>query len=101
MRFRNGMEYVNLQVGDTDLIGNKFNGHDLHLLLNQHGVRSVHCVCRKLSDDEDTILAERAPNRNYAQWLLNSKQFAFSDIVHLHLIHNTDFDIQLLPCFRV
>lgn len=97
MRFRNGMEYVNLQVGDTDLIGNKFNGHDLHLLLNQHGVRSVHCVCRKLSDDEDTILAERAPNENYAQWLLNSKQFAFSDIVHLHLIHNTDFDIQLLP----
>ncbi len=97
MRFLNCMEYINVQVGDTDLIGNKFNGHDLHLLLNRHGVRSVHCVYRKLSDDKDTILAELAHGENLAQWLLNSKYFAYSDIVHLHLIHNTDFDIQLLP----
>lgn len=29
--------------------------------------------------------------------MLRRKEFLFSDIVHLHLIHNTDFDIKMLP----
>ncbi|MEG0050077.1 MAG: hypothetical protein RR865_13030, partial [Clostridia bacterium] len=36
--------YINVQVGDNDLIGNKFNGHNLHLLLQACGLRSWHRV---------------------------------------------------------
>lgn len=89
--------YNNLQVGDMDLMGNKFNGHNLHLLLEQCGVHSLHCVQHKYSSDAGTILANPAPGENYAQWLLRSSYFANSDLIHLHLIQNTDFDIQLLP----
>ncbi len=34
----------NLQIGDNDLIGNKFNGHDLHIYLNKRGIESNHLI---------------------------------------------------------
>ena len=37
----------NLQIGENDLIGNKFNGHDLHLYLNEMGINSNHLIANK------------------------------------------------------
>jgi glycosyltransferase involved in cell wall biosynthesis len=90
-------KYINLQVGDQDLVGNKFNGHDLHLLLQNQGVQSIHCVQDKNSDDIQTVRANKNNGEDFSRWLLRSELFSYSDIIHLHLIHNTDFDINLLP----
>lgn len=98
-KFVNGFRYANLQVGDNDLIGNKFNGHDLHLLLQKEGIRSTHFVLNKESQDTNTYQIETAPNKNYVDEIINRKEFFLSDIVHLHLIHNTNFDVNLLPFF--
>lgn len=92
------MEYrfVNLQIGDNDLIGNKFNGHDLHLYLGERGVRSVHYVLNKESDDANTFVYSNESG-NVALDIIKSRWFIEADIVHLHLIHNTRFDISYLP----
>jgi glycosyltransferase involved in cell wall biosynthesis len=89
--------YLNLQVGDNDLIGNKFNGHDLHFFLQNRGISSFHYVRNKQSSDPTTICIPEVPSQNYAQQVIHSKEFLLSDIVHLHLIHNTNFDINYLP----
>ena len=82
-----------LQIGDHDLIGNKFNGHDLHLYLQEKNIDAHAVVKAKKSKDPKTYII-----RKYmAQYLLRTKIFANSDIIHLHLIHNTDFDITYLP----
>lgn len=109
----------NLQIGDNDLIGKRFNGHDLHIYLRQRGIDSSHIVWNKQSDDKHTfVLSGDDPNRNinnqmlaglervfglhsvllpYSYSLLNSKQFLEADVVHYHLIHNYFFNISLLP----
>lgn len=88
--------FTNLQVGDNDLIGNKFNGHDLHLLLRERGVEAYHVVTNKISNDAYTFEANLS-GENFAEQILHSRVFLTSDIVHLHLIDNTDFDIKILP----
>lgn len=112
-------KYKNLQIGDNDLIGNKFNGHDLHKYLRISGVDSSHLVWNKESDDENTfIIAGDKTNRgDIKQSVLNiqkdyhldgivnpimfdiiyNKLFLEADVVHLHLIHNGLVDVQLLP----
>lgn len=97
--YKAGYEYVNLQVGDNDLIGNKFNGHNLHLLLNDCGVNSFHIVRNKQSNDPKTIQLDRNTDSDYSWQILHSKEYIYSDIVHLHLIHNTNFDLSHLPLF--
>jgi glycosyltransferase involved in cell wall biosynthesis len=112
-------DFKNLQVGDNDLIGNKFNGHDLHKYLKDKNIESSHLVWNKESADTDTyIIAAEKPEREkirqntieiQAKYSLNSilnpiaydilynKLFLTTDIVHFHLLHNYIFDIQLLP----
>ncbi|MEA5015946.1 MAG: glycosyltransferase [Candidatus Limiplasma sp.] len=92
-----GASYINLQVGDNDLIGNKFNGHDLHLLLQKANIRSYHYVVRKLSNDETTYCLHTDAKHDFSKQILFGKEFLLSDIVHLHLIHNTNFEITNLP----
>lgn len=109
----------NLQISDNDLIGNKFNGHDLHFYLRDRNIDSKQLVWNKESMDENTFkIARSKPNREeiYEQTLLMQKQYSLNgilnplgydilrdplflntDVVHLHLIHNHIFDIQLLP----
>lgn len=109
----------NLQVGDNDLIGNKFNGHDLHLYLNEKGMNSKHLVWKKESDDAETFeIARNNTNRNeiYRNASLIQKQYSIngilnplwydvlydplflnSELIHFHLIHNGLVDLQLLP----
>lgn len=108
-----------LQIGDNDLIGNKFNGHDLHFYLEEKGLKSKHLVWNKESTDADTFkIARNNPNRNeiYSNTGLLQKQYSFngilnpiwydvlldplfinSELIHLHLIHNGLVDVQLLP----
>lgn len=118
-KLENLFEFKNLQVGDNDLIGNKFNGHDLHKYLREKGVDSNHLVWNKESKDKYTfILAGDKPNRQVfrdysheiskqyqldrvygtnAYDVIYSDLFLNADVVHYHLIHNLAFDINLLP----
>ena len=111
--------YVNLQVGDNDLIGNKFNGHDLHLKLRQRNIESTHLVWNKESDDNSTYIVagnqiNRQTIRSYNEAIqrtydldnihnplmyeiIYNKLFLDADIVHLHLMHNGLWDLSLLP----
>lgn len=109
----------NLQISDNDLIGNKFNGHDLHMYLRKKDIDSKQLVWNKESDDEDTLEIARNRSNRYEiyrftqstqkQYSLNGilnpigydilfdPLFLNTKLVHLHLIHNHIFDIQLLP----
>lgn len=95
--FLNKKIYSSLQVGDNDLIGNKFNGHDLHLLLEKRGINAWHIVRNKESNDKKTVALPHSDQMDFSQQILRRKEFLLSDIVHLHLIHNSDFDIKMLP----
>lgn len=109
----------NVHVGDNDLIGSRFNGHDLHRYLRQRGIEASHLVKVKQSDDPHTHLLDEgylkrpaydtAVNlleRRYnshalhgplGMALLDNPLFLNADIVHYHLIHNASFNISLLP----
>lgn len=112
-------KYANLQVGDNDLVGNKFNGHDLHINLRQRNVESTHLVWNKESDDNNTYVmaadqVNRQAMRSYNEAvqhtydldnvhnpltyeIIYNKLFLNTDIVHLHLMHNGLWDLNLLP----
>lgn len=118
-RNKHNNSFNNLQVGDNDLIGNKFNGHDIHLYLKERGVKSSHLVWNKESDDPNTFIiggdkSNREELRNYnhlvkstyhldniygtdAYDILYNKLFLEADVVHFHLLHNLCFDLNLLP----
>lgn len=111
--------YSNLQVGDNDLIGNKFNGHDLHINLRKLNVDASHLVWNKESDDPNTYIIagqdqRREHYRNISTFLrqrykldhinnhimceiLYNKMFLDADIVHFHLMHNGLLDFSFLP----
>ncbi len=87
-----------LQIGDNDLIGNKFNGHDLHLYLREKNIDANHIIMMKLSDDKNTFLFLRTKSeKKFTESLIFSDLFLDADIIHLHLIHNTLFDLNYLP----
>lgn len=111
--------FKNLQVSDNDLIGNKFNGYDLHLKLREHEIDSSMLVWNKDSDDQNTyVIAGEKQNRQLlrdftqivrkqycldkiygldAYEVLYSQLFLEADVVHFHLLHNMSFDFQILP----
>ncbi len=109
-----------LQIGDNDLYGGRFNGHDLHLHLNNRSPHhSKHLVWKKHSDDEttyeisssysDRIQINQATQElndiystqaifNVASYdLFTDLNFLEADVVHYHLIHNDFFGIPSLP----
>lgn len=109
-----GFEFTNLQVSDNDLIGNKFNGHDLHIYLRENNIDSTQIVKNnKESNDYNTYSIfngtieyiqqlESAYNINSLSYfntydLIYNDLFLYSDIIHLHLIHNYMFNLNLLP----
>jgi glycosyltransferase involved in cell wall biosynthesis len=109
----------NLQIGDNDLIGNRFNGHDLHLYLQEREIDSKHLVWTKYSSDASTYeiarnISERKEINNFVKNLeskfqthstlypfsfsmLFDKLFIEADVVHLHLLHNHFFNLAHLP----
>jgi glycosyltransferase involved in cell wall biosynthesis/GT2 family glycosyltransferase len=88
-----GGNFMNLQIGDTDLVGNKFNGHDLHIYLRRRGIYSDHLVLNKQSQDPNTYIYPTEKRKD----ILFHKSFLLSDVVHLHLIHNKVMDVEMLP----
>ena len=107
-----------LQIGNTDLIGNRFNGHDLHKSFLKLGLQSEHCVWDKQSDDARTWEISRIKNKRAANYILNyverqsslqsllfpmsykllfNNKFKNADIVHFHLIHTGFFNLSSLP----
>ena len=85
-----------LLVGDNDVLCASFGGHNLHSYLRDAGLEANHLVVDKLSNDVFTYIFTQE-HSNIAVELLKSKLFLEADIVHIHLIHNTTFDINYLP----
>ena len=85
----------NLQISSYDLIGNKFNGHDLHLYLREKGISSKQMVLYKESTDVNTI-PYPFEMKDSTRELIKNKNFYEADIVHLHLVHNI-MDLNYLP----
>ena len=86
-----------LQIGNTDLEGGKFNGHDLHKYLQEKGIYSCHLVVKKESDDSTTIKIGTQCKKRIPEGVLSSDLFWQSDVVHMHLIHDHVMDISALP----
>lgn len=109
----------NLQIGDNDLYGHRFNGHDLHLYLNKKQICSKHLVWNKYSNDENTYkMFSNFSERESLSRLLSSIEndfgtqsffspfnfelfsnpfFLEADVVHYHLVHNFPFNLFFLP----
>lgn len=110
----------NLQISDNDLLGNRFNGHDLHFQLMQRGIDAKQLVWTKRSDDPhtfelaDNFVDKRKINHKMIQRieeelgvqsflfpfgyaLLFQPHFLDADVVHYHLMQNTFFNLALLP----
>lgn len=85
----------NLQISSYDLIGNKFNGHDLHKYLRENFIDSKQFVLHKESEDINTYPFDFLA-KDSTKYLLLQKEFYDTDIVHLHLVHNL-LDLNYLP----
>ncbi len=85
----------NLQISSYDLIGNKFNGHDLHLYLREQLIDSKQLVLYKESKDPNTFEFDFL-SKDATKNLLLQKIFYETDILHLHLVHNI-IDLNYLP----
>lgn len=95
LEYLNGKIIKNLQISSYDLIGNKFNGFDLHLDLRKHDIDSKQLVLYKHSDDANTYYYY-FDAKDATKNLLQQKIFLDSNLIHLHLIHNI-LDFNYLP----
>jgi len=95
------LEYINkkviknLQISSLDLVGNKFNGFDLHLDLRENLIDSKCLVFDKKSDDVNTFECNFFA-KDSTKELIKQKVFFDSDIIHMHLVHNI-IDLNYLP----
>ena len=86
-----------LLFGDNDIHGGRFNGHDLLPHLRAKGRNADYLVLDKASRDERTFVIPAKPTNTFTRRFLHNRLFNDADLVHLHLIHNTPFEIQFLP----
>lgn len=91
----NSKMFSNLQISSYDLMGSRFNGHNLHLYLREYGIDSKQLVLYKQSNDGSTFLYD-FDSPNSSKELLEQSIFLNADIVHLHLVHNL-LDLNYLP----
>jgi glycosyltransferase involved in cell wall biosynthesis len=92
---KNKKTIKNLQISSYDLIGNKFNGYDLHLCLRENEIDSKDLVLVKESNDANTY-SYNFDVKDATRELLKQKIFFETDIVHLHMVHNI-LDLNYLP----
>lgn len=103
-----------IQVSNCDLMGRKFNGHDLQLDLNRLGHNAYQLVLEKLGYEKTTVSLLNNNERfirsilrsleyqlsmanllyPYGKVLAEHSLFKNSQIVHYHLIHNYFISIQ-------
>jgi glycosyltransferase involved in cell wall biosynthesis len=107
-----------LQIGETDLVGKRFNGHNLQAKYKEDGYASYHLVWKKESTDENTInLCSKNSHvinniifKNIERifsiqsvlypWnlkILVNSFFKSADIVHYHILQNYYFSLLTLP----
>jgi glycosyltransferase involved in cell wall biosynthesis len=108
-----------LQFGETDIVGKRFNGQDLHKEFIRRGFDSHHMVWRKDGNDENTyslgqaipfgrcinsviratesILSLQSLLYPFSWTIPQFKAFRLADIVHYHIIHNNYFSLAALP----
>lgn len=96
-----GFDYIikkltqNLQISSYDLVGNKFNGFDLHLDLRDKGLDSNFMCLYKESKDENTFQFN-FNSKDATKELIKNPLFYKSQLIHLHLVHNI-LDLNYLP----
>lgn len=95
LKFLNKKTISNLQISSYDLTGNKFNGHDLHLYLQEKNIDSKQLVQYKQSQDYQTYIYD-FQKKNATKDLLQQRIFFEAELIHLHLIHNI-LDLNYLP----
>lgn len=109
---------TNLQVNSSDLVGQRFNGYDLHVELKKAGIDSKQIVWEKLSNENSVSgLSGIGQNPLFLKFLnvfedefdrksqfsplmddiLNHVYFLDSKIVHLHLLNHPAFNLNDLP----
>ena len=109
-----------LQLGDNDIYGNKFNGHNLTRYLNALESQQVHhVVLTKYSNDQNTssffsgferkedfhrqlqqlhqIYSSQIMFYPYLYELFFNSHYLNADVVHCHLLHNEVGNLSLLP----
>lgn len=108
-----------LQVGNTDIVGRRFNGFDINLWLNAKGHFAQQCVWQKQGNGQNTWeLIEQSSLRErthrflssielklgiqsllypYSFKLMFDQRFNSADVVHYHLIHTGYFSLFSLP----
>lgn len=93
--FIRGKVIRNIQISSHDVIGNKFNGHDLHKYLREKNVDSKQYVLNQESQDQETICYDFLA-KDATKYFMLRKDFYETDILHLHLVHNI-LDLNYLP----
>lgn len=106
-----------LFINDIDLPGARFNGYDLQQELNRRNIPAKQIVLEKLSNDPNIVSIVNARTRYmetlirdfesrlsinsiagyYGRFLMDMPEFIDTDIVHYHLIHNSQISIFDLP----
>lgn len=106
-----------VQVTNSDLVGRRFNGHDLHLSLNHLGHTAYQFVMEKLGDELTTIsianknemfvrsmmrkLEYELSTNNllfpFGRFLAVNSKFQEANVAHFHLIHNHFLSLYDLP----
>ena len=98
-----------LHVNNVDLLGNRFNGHDMQIALNKRGIAASQVVMERMGDDPHTIPLAAGPHEPYLRRrlmecerelslngmiypylyrLMELPEFQKADVVHYHLLHN-------------
>lgn len=85
----------NIQFAENDLVGNKFNGFDLHRQLRERNIDSKQVVLNKESDDNNTYVFDYLM-KDSTKELIKQRMIFESDILHFHHIHNI-LDLNYLP----
>jgi len=107
-----------LHVNNVDLLGSRFNGHDMQRMLNAKGIVADQIVMQQVGHDPHTHLLPTWSGENYLQRriiageqklsihamiypylikMMDTPEFQKADVVHYHLLHNYFGALPLLP----
>lgn len=107
-----------LHVNNIDIVGSRFNGHDMQRTLNKQGINAKQMVMEQLGDDPNTILLARGFEEPFLRhhcmqferdnsihgliypysWrIMQHQEFKKASVVHYHLLHNYFGSLALFP----
>ena len=107
-----------LHVNNMDLVGGRFNGHDMQRMLNKIGHTANQMVMERIGEDSHTVLLSSYNGDQYLRRrimqcekelslhgmlypyffrLMDDSLFKGADLIHLHLLHNYFGSLAVLP----